>query len=126
MFLVGLISWWYGKGCRQFVRGIWMRLGHTADFFSVGILLKTLFSPFRQISAGSVDGPLSVKFRAFLDRLISRMIGSFIRSVTLIFGLVFMLLQLVASMVLVVFWLVVPLLPVAGLILMALGWTPWQ
>ncbi len=40
----------------------------TADFFSVGLLLKTLFNPFRQISAAPVGGDLSVQLSAFFGQ----------------------------------------------------------
>lgn len=127
MFLVGLISWWYGKGWRQFISGVKSRLERTFDFFSIGTLLSTLFSPFRQISAGRVEGDLGTKTRAFFDKLISRFVGLIVRSIVLISGLIYIVLQGVVSLLLVVFWGLIPLLPVLGLILMALGWTPsWQ
>lgn len=127
MFLVGLISWWYGKGWRRFVHSVRLRLDRTLDFFSVGILLKTLFSPFRQISAGGINGSLGDKIRGLLDQLISRMVGMIARSFVLIFGLIYIALQLAVSALLIIFWGLIPLLPIAGLILMAIEWTPsWQ
>lgn len=124
MFLVGMISWWYGSGWQaQFAR-VRDRIMATADFFSIGQLVSTLFSPFRQISAQKVSGPLADLARAFFDQLISRVIGAIIRSFTILFGIILIVLQSVYEVVILLFWLLLPVFPIAGLILMALGWVP--
>ncbi|OJU87433.1 hypothetical protein BGO17_00280 [Candidatus Saccharibacteria bacterium 49-20] len=125
MFLVGLISWWYGRGWV----GQWRRVAHrfalTLEFFSVGQLLSTLFSPFRQISAnGGSDGSIGSELRAFIDQLISRIIGAFVRFFTILFGIVVIILQAVYETVIMVAWWFLPLLPVAGFIMLAIGWVP--
>lgn len=95
------------------------------DYFSIDLLVKTLFSPFRQISAGSVDGPVGLKLRAFFDKLISRIIGGIVRTIVLVIGLVTIILGLVIGVVYLALWAVIPLLPIAGLVLMLTGWVPW-
>lgn len=124
MFLVGIISWWYGRGwLGQFGR-VQARLTSTAQYFSVGQLFLTLFSPFRQISAGSVGGSFSAKFRAFFDKLLSRIIGSIVRSFTIITGLIIMAFQVLIEGIVIVLWLLLPIFPIAGFVLMAIGWVP--
>ena len=86
MFLVGILSWWYGDGWKQRFLMIKDRLSHTSDYFSISILIKTLFSPYRQISAGNVSGPIGVQIRAAIDRLISRVVGMFVRLFVIIAG----------------------------------------
>ena len=125
MFLVGLISWWYGRGWV----GQWKRIAHrfalTLEFFSVGQLLSTLFSPFRQISATSGnDGSFGAAMRAFVDQLISRIIGAFVRFFTIIFGLIVITLQVLYELIIMVFWWFLPLLPIVGCIMLAIGWVP--
>jgi len=100
------------------------RLKVSADFFSIGLLIETLFAPFRQISAGSVGGSISNQIRAFFDKLLSRIIGSIVRSSMIIAGLVVMLAQILFGIFVIVFWLITPLLPVAGLIMIVIGWVP--
>src|SRR4051812_21509429 len=78
--LVGLLTWWYRDGVRALLNARKENLERISDFFSVELLLKTLFSPFRQISTGSVRGPLAIQVRALLDNLISRIIGLLVRS----------------------------------------------
>jgi len=127
MFLVGFISWWYGRGWAQYIQSVKNHLMRTIDFFSITVLAQTLFAPFRQISAGKVDGSLSVIVGALVDKLISRVIGFIIRSVVLVVGLIVIIVQLIISVVLVIFWGLIPILPVAGLILATIGWAPaWQ
>lgn len=87
------------------------------------LLLKTLFAPFRQISAGSVDGPLEVKLRALVDKLFSRLIGAFIRLLLLVIGCVTIAIQVVLALLVLLLWVLVPLLPVGGLILTVMGVT---
>lgn len=109
----------------QLKKGI-QRLASIADFFSIDLLIKTLFAPFRQISAGKVDGSLNVKFQAFVDRLFSRIIGAIMRTFMIILGSVSLMLSLLVTALLLLFWPIVPLLPVAGVALSIIGWLPWK
>lgn len=118
------MSWWYGDGWRGRAKMIAGRISRMNDYFSVGLLLSTLFSPFRQISAGSIDGPIGAQLRALGDKLISRMIGAIIRSFMIIFGLVVIVLQSIIGVIVLIFWLVIPLFPVIGLLVMVIGWVP--
>lgn len=124
MFLVGILSWWYGDGWRQRYSLIISRLARISDYFSIGLLLSTLFAPYRQISAGSVKGSAGVQLRAFIDRLISRFVGLFVRLFMVIFGLIALAFQIVASSIVLLFWLLIPAFPLVGLILFAIGWAP--
>jgi len=101
-------------------------LAALVDYFSIDLLLRTLFSPFRQISAGKVQGPLGVQLRAWLDRLVSRGIGAMIRLFMIVIGALAMIVATLIYSVGVVLWAVVPLLPVIGIILGVSGWVPWQ
>jgi hypothetical protein len=125
MFIAGILSWWYGPGWRQRISIMQGHVDSTMDYFSIGLLLKTLFSPFRQISAGKVSGPLAVQMRAFFDRLISRVIGGMIRSVMVIVGVCAIIITVVVGCMSLVLWAFVPLLPIAGVILWLSGWMPW-
>jgi hypothetical protein len=125
MFIVGILSWWYGAGWQQRFAMLRERLATTNDYFSIDLLATTLFAPFRQISAGQVNGPLGVKFRAFLDRLISRCIGAMVRSAMIIIGVAAILVHSVIGCITLIMWALVPLLPFVGLWLYAVGWLPW-
>ncbi len=121
---MGLLQWWYGYGWLGEIRRIGRRLQSTAELFSIGQLATTLFSPFRQISAGQVGGSIGVQLRAFFDKLISRIIGAIVRSGTIIAGIVTITFQAIIGGVGLIVWLVLPTLPIVGLILFAIEWTP--
>ena len=125
MFIVGLLGWWYGAGWRERIRMIGERLMKAYDFFSLDLLLKTLFAPFRQISAGQVKGDITVQLRAFFDRLLSRCIGAIVRTIMLIIGAVWTTVLAIAGLVEGILWLFVPLLPIVGAVLFAIGWVPY-
>jgi hypothetical protein len=124
MFLVGILSWWYGAGWAQRISLIKARLNGTIDYFSIGRLSETLFSPYRQISAGAVNGSFGIKLRALSDRTISRFVGFFVRFFVIIIGVTVLALQLILGLVVIAGWIFVPLLPIMGLILYAIGWAP--
>ena len=118
------MSWWYGNGWLGRVKIVNDRLKSSADFFSVGLLIKTLFSPYKQISADGVKGFIGDRIRAFFDRLLSRVIGSIVRTFVILLGTIVMLFQFVFGVIILVFWLIIPLLPVIGLIMWIIGWVP--
>lgn len=124
MFLVGILSWWYGDGFIGRLRVINERITSCVDFFSIRLLMSTLFAPFRQISAGSVVGPIGDQIHAFFDRLLSRFIGMFVRLSMIIIGLFVILMQVFFGIATLIFWFAMPFLPVVGLIMMIIGWVP--
>jgi len=126
MFIAGMLSWWYGQGWRQRFLRLGEKLASTMDYFSIDLLLRTFFSPFRQISAGKVRGPLGVQMRAFFDRLISRVIGAMIRFVMIIIGSMTIAIHAIVGLVGIVVWGLVPVIPVIGIILFITGWMPWN
>ena len=123
--LVAFFLWWYGPGWKRQVAKAKDRLAGIADMFSIGLLLRTLFSPFRQISAGKVDGSLNTKMQAMVDRGFSRVIGAVMRSFMIILGAVALLLTCVIGGLVLLAWPLVPILPIVGIILSATGWMPW-
>lgn len=126
MFIVGLLSWWYGAGWQQRFTILKERLAMTVDYFSIDLLAKTLFAPFRQISAGNVNGPVGVKLQAFFDRLISRLIGAMVRSTMIVIGFGAIFIHSLIGIITVVVWAFIPLLPLFGLLLFSAGWIPWS
>lgn len=126
MFVVGILSWWYGAGWRQRFVVLKERLANTMDYFSIDLLARTLFAPFRQISAGKVNGPLGVKMQAFFDRLVSRVIGAMVRLTMIVVGTGAIITHSIIGAVTLVLWAVVPLFPVIGIVLLMSGWIPWS
>lgn len=127
MLPISLFSWWYTNGWRDQAELCGARLSRVSDRFSITLLLRSLFSPFRQISADDNYGPgLDAKVRAWLDKLISRCIGAMIRSVLILMGALLLLFEVIIAAVRLVVWPLLPLFPVIGIILAMSGWVPWQ
>ena len=101
----------------MFVDGLKNRLRDSADFFSIGQLLRTLFKPYRQISAGTSGGGMS----GFLDRLVSRVVGFFVRFFIIIFGVVALFIEALIGIVMIVLWPVAPVLIIVGAVMAVMG-----
>ena len=117
MFLVGIFQWWYSEGWLRHVRRVYLGILRTADFFSLKLLLETLFNPFRQISAGRVQGPLPVQLRAAFDRLFSRIIGAVVRLIMLVVGLIVIAGRSLWALISIIAWTLLPLAPIVGIVL---------
>ena len=118
MLIAAFFSWWYGAGFRGRIAKTKMSFVKVNDQFSIGLLLKTLFQPFRQISAGGADGAIEDKMRALGDNLISRLIGAFVRFFVILAGLFVFAGLAVISLIVIVLWLLAPVLPILGIILL--------
>ena len=123
MLAVSFLQWWYSRGWGIYFLGFRDRLRNTADFFSIGLLLKTLFEPFRQISANEKGdtGGLEGALIAFFDRLLSRVIGFIVRVFVIAGGIVSLTLMVVVGLAISVLWPLIPLAPVAGIVLCTMG-----
>jgi hypothetical protein len=119
MLFVAFMRWWYGAGWINTLDQSRAQLSAFTRNFSVVILLKTLFAPWKQLDAFSVQGRgFDARLRAWLDKSISRFIGFLVRSLTLwaaLFGLLILLLYRLAW---IIFW---PCLPLTLPILLGLG-----
>lgn len=123
MFILKSYTWWYQRGWSVFITKVKDFFSSVTDFFSMNSLIRTLFKPFRQISADSArtGSSLDLKFHMFLDRLVSRLIGFFSRLILLITGCIVLAISGVLSLVLIILWPFIPVLPIAGIILAVTG-----
>ncbi|MEO8691795.1 MAG: hypothetical protein ABI397_03370 [Candidatus Saccharimonas sp.] len=126
MLIVGVISWWYTTGWVRCFREAGGKLLGIYDYFSIDLLLRTLFSPFRQISAGKINGPIGVQLRNLVDKLLSRVIGAVMRTLVIVIGSVTLLISSILQMLKLVVWPLVPLLPIVAIWFAAVGWVPWK
>jgi len=107
--LVGdfLISWYsilftrLIKICRYFLIKTW-------DTFSIGILLSTLFAPWKQDVVRGKNVPLNVQMQFAVWNLISRFIGFIVRFFVILIGLVVWVLILILSGIAVLVYIVLP------------------
>lgn len=122
MLAMALVSWWYTTAWSGLVRRIEQRLTSVLNFFSVGLLFRTLFDPFRQIAASGAQGDINVQFKAWLDRLFSRAVGFVVRSIFIVVGIFSTIGIMLFGILQLLLWPCVPLLPLIALLGLALGW----
>ncbi len=120
MLAIELLGWWYGVGWRELARRVLGRLEATTETFSLPILLRTLFAPWRRIVTYA-DRSVIGGMRAALDNSISRMVGFGVRSIVIITASIFLLVQIVFGLVAIVIW---PILPLASIGLLLRGLLP--
>jgi hypothetical protein len=119
MLFIDFVRWWYGPGWVLRFRMLVSHVENWLDYFSVRILLKTLFSPWRQTITYTIrDESIDKKFSAFLDNLISRLVGFFVRIFALIAAVVMVLVIFILNIIYVCIW---PLLPLAFPIIAVVG-----
>lgn len=124
--LIAFFSWWYGAGWKHQLGQVKDRIVGLIDMFSIDLMLRTLFSPFRQISVGRIDGPIGAQFRAFIDKLISRGIGAMLRITILITGSITIVFSGLIGVLYLLVWPLLPLAPVFGFSIMVSGWVPFS
>ena len=122
MLVVSFFQWWYGRGFSEYLASFVDGLRDAADFFSIRLLVRNLFAPFRQISAEKqINLPLNARIHAWFELLISRLVGATVRFMILIAGTVVMILRAGIGLVLGILWPLLPLLVVYCVMLFSRG-----
>jgi hypothetical protein len=119
MLALELFTWWYGQGWVQLAKNVRKRIVGTSNMFSVPILIRTLFSPWKRIityPGASIDA----KIRAFGDNMVSRAVGFSVRLLVLFTAALMLLAVSIVAIVEVTTW---PLVPIAALVMLVKGIT---
>jgi hypothetical protein len=110
-----MLRWWYITGWAQAAHRIVSWTSAVEHMFSLSLLLRTLFAPWKRITSAAGRG-LDAKMRAGLDNLLSRCIGFVIRLFVITAALVGMFFAFVSGVVMAVIWPFLPLLFVAFIV----------
>ncbi len=122
MGFVILFRWWYSAGWTNSFIAIIGRVQLLAQELSMGILLRTLFEPWKQITLYSgPNAALDTKIHVALDNIFSRVFGLIIRSAVLVMGVVGCAVLFVAGVLLAIIWPIVPFLPLVFILLAVQG-----
>lgn len=120
MLFIGFVTWWYGPGWKRWGTSLLTRLSDLYQGFSVPLLLRTLFTPWRRIV--TVPGrSLGERLRAILDNTVSRLVGGSVRLIVVATAFALMTVWLVVGLIELIIW---PLLPAVGLGLIIWGLVP--
>ena len=115
MLALEFFTWWYGQGWLLLARNVQRRLVRTSHLFSLPILVRTLFAPWRRIMTYPGAG-LQAHVRAATDNVVSRLIGFVVRLLVLFTaGLILSFMLLLATVELII-WPLLPLAAVAAII----------
>jgi hypothetical protein len=121
MLMLAFFKWWYGTGWLSVVGDSAIKVKSLAQSFSILILLRTLFAPWKQLDAsGGVNQGMNDQFRHAIDKFVSRFVGFFVRFFTIIAALVLVSLMAILRVLWIMVW---PFLPVfvPGLLLYGIG-----
>ena len=111
------VSWQFIDVPKEIVRGWKNFLKFNLNYFSIPLLLKTLFSPWRRYRVSYGKGfDIGRYFSAFFSNLIFRMLGAILRSFLIFIGLLVEVFIIFMGLVVFFGWLVLPVLLVWGLI----------
>lgn len=115
------VFWHFIEVPKQILAGWKNFLKFNFNYFSIGKLLKSLISPWRG-DLGDYGRGFDAKkyFDTFLGNMISRMLGAIIRLVIIIFGLAGGIVVFVVGILVLIVWIGLPAIVVAG-ILYAIG-----
>ncbi|MDD2913326.1 MAG: hypothetical protein PHH17_01375 [Candidatus Pacebacteria bacterium] len=110
------LEWHYVDKVLEILRLYKIYLVSYFKYFSISILIKTFFSPWKRISQGYGRGIDFQRFaEAFVFNTMSRVAGAVIRTFFLIIGIFFELLIFTIGFLILIFWLASPLLFLIGI-----------
>jgi hypothetical protein len=119
MIALEILTWWYHRGWAQVAKNAETRFGRVSHLFSVPILVRTWFAPWRRIISYPGAG-IEAQFRAMADNLVSRLVGFCVRSLVLLTAGLMLAGCAVMAVVQIVVW---PLLPPAIIVSLIKGIT---
>lgn len=120
---MAFLTWWYGRGWMDQVHALRRRVTNIGGMFSVPILLRTMFSPWKQtVIIPRRDQSMSDKIQAMIGNQVSRFVGFGVRLLVLITALICIMVVGTISILGILVWPFLPLLPLAMLFVSLVGW----
>jgi len=108
--IFGLFFSWYYKDASKSILGIWRNfILFVSNYFSIVLLFKTLFAPWKMISESYGRGFDIGRFASALTlNLLSRTLGFIIRSVVIVMGFLAEIFVLIIGALVFVSWFFLP------------------
>lgn len=120
MLALEFFTWWYSQGWQQLAKNMQRRISKTSSMFSVPILLRTLFSPWKRIITYP-GSSLDTKIHAFSDNMVSRFVGFTVRLLVLFTATIMLLIVSVVAIIELIVWPLLPILTVVTIVKGILG-----
>jgi hypothetical protein len=115
MLILDFFTWWYSTGWLKTVNDLKRRSNNVLRTFSVFLLIKTLFKPWRRIITYPGQG-LKSRLSALIDNSISRVIGFVIRLFTIIAAFIVFIVVNLISLLSIIIWPILPILIIIAVI----------
>lgn len=115
MVALQMFVWWYGPGWKAAAKGISKGINGVSRLFSIPILIRTLFAPWKRIISYP-GASLDAKLRAYGDNIVSRAVGFTVRFLVLLTALATSTVVAVGGIVGCVLWPLAPPTAVALII----------
>ncbi|PIP22790.1 MAG: hypothetical protein COZ91_02780 [Candidatus Nealsonbacteria bacterium CG_4_8_14_3_um_filter_39_7] len=111
------VIWYFWEMPQNILKGWRNFLLFNLNYFSIGLMLKTFFSPWKRYSSSSSSRGFEIgKFlEDRFSNLIFRILGAIVRFFLIIIGIVIEAFLILAGAFLFAFWLAIPLLIIFGI-----------
>jgi hypothetical protein len=107
-FIFDYLVWHYSQAFRD-VSSFWMNIAwFVTHFFSMPLLLRTLFSPWKRVRTEHTKYGLEDLAETILFNIMSRVVGAFIRVVLLVVGFVTLVLVFAGYISFLILWVFLP------------------
>jgi len=114
--MITYLAWWYGQEPVVLWRATEVISKKVFLTFSVPVLVRTLFDPWKRDITGAQNPSLQELFQIFVSNMISRMVGFFIRLFTIFTGFLVTGLCFILIFSILILWLFLPLIIIGLLI----------
>jgi len=113
---------WQFYEAPRFLLQIWKNyLMFAANLFSLPLLLKTFFAPWRRYNWRYPKGfDIAEFFNTFISNTFSRILGALVRIVLIIIGILFQILVIITGLVIFIGWILVPFIIIFGILFVLL------
>src|SRR5688572_18423593 len=109
MLAVAFFRWWYTAGWLRLISEIKRRLIRLGQTFSVLLLLRTLFKPWKQVVAlRDPNATIGMRMRGLVDNLISRFVGLWVRLFTIAAGALTIVALSIVGLMTIIAWPFMP------------------
>ena len=109
---------WHFSEMPRFLLGVWKNyILFALNYFSLPILLKSLFAPWRRYRWSYPKGfNIGEFFSTLISNIFSRIIGAMMRIVLILVGFLLQIFVVLLGAVVFLFWVLLPFIIIAGLI----------
>ncbi len=119
-FFPTMVLWWYGNGILDLFEFLKALFSYIEGLFSIEILLKTLFAPWKRLVSGRRPGLEGFRDWA-LDNFVSRSVGFLLRLALIFIFFISVTFYLFFSVLAIIFWLGFPFILIYSFVHIFIG-----